>query len=144
MPVNTSWGEAFMAVQQGVADGLESAITELAAIRVNEIVKFVAETNHMQGSVPIVVNETWFNKLTRDQQDAIIRAGKDVTEYRVGTLAKEEERSWQIFKDSGVQVLRANEIDMAAFVAACKDIPREFIARGYFTQELLDSIINTR
>jgi tripartite ATP-independent transporter DctP family solute receptor len=140
MPVTISWGEVYTSLSQGVCDGVENAITELASIKLDEIMKYVSETNHMAAPIPIVVSEKWFNGLTKEQQDAIVKAGKDVTEYRVGTVEKEEENAWKAFRDSGAQILRANEIDFAGFENACQDVHKDFIKQGFFTQEFYDAI----
>jgi C4-dicarboxylate-binding protein DctP len=140
MPVTISWGEVYTSLSQGVCDGVENAITELTSIKINEIMKYISETNHMAAPIPIVVSETWFNGLSKDQQDAIVKAGEEVTEYRVGTVEKEEENAWKAFRDSGAQILRANEIDFAGFENACKDVHKDFIRQGFFTQEFYDAI----
>jgi tripartite ATP-independent transporter DctP family solute receptor len=144
MPVTISWGEVFTSLSQGVCDGAENAITELASIKLNEIMKYISETNHMAAPTPIVVNEKWFNSLSKEQQDAIVKAGNEATEHRIGTVKEEEDKAWKAFADSGAQVLRAKDIDGAAFEDACKDVYKQFIERGFFTQEFYDAIKSGR
>lgn len=139
-PTTIAWSEVFTSMQQGACDGVENAITELKSINLQEAAKYVSETNHMAAGIPILVGEAWFNGLTADQQEAILKAGREITEWRAQGVAEEEAAAWQAFADAGAEVLRMEDIDFAAFQAACQDVYRQFVEEGYFTEEFYNSL----
>ncbi len=140
IPTTISWSEVFTALQQGACDGVENAITELASINLQEVVKYVSETNHMASPIALVVGQAWFDTLSADQQAAIIKAGTEVTEWRANNVAEETKTAWEKFEAAGVEVLYADEIDSAAFKAACADVYKQFVEKGYFTEEFFNSL----
>lgn len=145
MPVTISWAEVFTSLSQGVCDGVENAITELYSINLQEIVKFVSETNHLPAPIPLVVSNSWFETLTADQQAAIIKAGQEATQYRFELLENEIDVAWKAFADAGAEILRADKVDVAAFREACKDVYKFFSEeKGYFSEEFYLSIVNAQ
>lgn len=140
IPTTISWSEVFTALQSGACDGVENAITELASINLQEVVKYVSETNHMASPIAIIVGETWFNGLTAEQQDAILKAGTEITEWRAQNVAEETAAAWAKFEAAGVEVLYADQIDFAAFKAACADVYKQFVDKGYFTEEFYNTL----
>lgn len=144
-PVTISWAEVFTSLSQGVCDGVENAITELASINLNEIVKYVSETNHLPAPIPVLVSEAWFQSLSPELQAAVIKAGEETTKYRFELLQSEIERAWKKFADSGVEILKSDEIDMDAFRSACANVYKYFSQeKGYFSEEMYLSIVNAK
>lgn len=141
-PTTIGWSEVFTSMQQGACDGVENAITELYSINLQETTKYVSETNHMAAGIPILVGEAWFNSLTENQQEAILKAGEEVTKWRAAGVVEEEEAAWKAFADAGAECLRMDDIDFAAFQNACADVYKEFVAEGYFTEEFYNSLKN--
>jgi tripartite ATP-independent transporter DctP family solute receptor len=136
-----AWGEVYTAIQQGVVDGAENAITELVTNNLHEVVKYISETRHMSAAIPVFVGKTWFDGLAKEQQDAIIKAGEEVTEWRYQNVTAEEQTSWEKCEAAGVKVLHYDDIDIAAFKAATADVYKDFIAKGYFTEEFYNATL---
>ena len=136
-----SWGEVYTSIDQGVIDGCENAITEIVSNNIHETVDYIAETRHMSAGIPIFVAEDWFNGLTQEQQDAIIKAGEDTTEFRYQEVAKETEACWKECEEMGIEVKYYDDIDVEAFKAATADVYKDFIAQGYFTEEFYQATL---
>ncbi len=139
-PTTIAWAEVFTSMQQGACDGVENAITELNSINLQEATKYVSETNHMAAGIPILVGEKWFNGLAASQQEAILKAGAETTEWRANGVKEEEAAAWKAFSDAGAECLRIADIDFAAFQDACEDVYKKFVAEGYFTEEFFNSL----
>lgn len=139
-PTTIDWSEVFTSMQQGACDGVENAITELYSINLQEVTKYVSETNHMAAGIPIVMAEDWYNGLTTEQQEAIMKAGKEVTDWCAESVAEAADAAWKAFEDAGAEVLRADDIDFAAFQDACKDVYKQFVDEGQFTEEFYESL----
>lgn len=139
-PTTISWSEVYTAMQQGACDGVENAITELKSINLEQVTKYVSETNHMAAGIPIIVAKGWFEGLTAEQQEAIMKAGAEVTEWRAAGVKEEEAAAWKAFEDAGAECLRMEDIDFAAFQDSCKDVYKKFVDKGYFTEEFFASL----
>jgi len=139
-PTTIAWAEVFTSMQQGACDGVENAITELHSINLQETTKYVSETNHMAAAIPILVGKSWFEGLDQSQQDAIMKAGAETTEWRAQNVKEEETTAWKAFEDAGAACLRMDDIDFAAFKDACKDVYKQFVKDGYFTEEFYNSL----
>lgn len=139
-PVTISWSEVYTSMSQGACDAVENAVTELVSINLQQQCKYISETNHTGGLIPIFVGKAWFDSLAASQQEAIIKAGQEVTEWRTAKLDEEVENAWKLFEAEGAEVLKAEDIDMAAFKEATKDVAAEFIKKGDFTQEFYDAL----
>jgi tripartite ATP-independent transporter DctP family solute receptor len=130
-----AWSEVYTSIQQGVIDGCENAITELVTNNIHETVKYISETRHMSAGIPIFVCKNWFDKLSKDQQDAIIKAGEEVTEWRYDNVSQETEECWEKCEELGIEVIYFDDIDIDAFRAATADVYKDFVSKGLFTEE---------
>lgn len=127
VPVTITWSEVFTSLAQKVADGAESAVTELYAINLQEVVSFLSETNHLSGIILIAVNGDWFKGLTPAQQAGIRKAGREATDYRLTLLKEEQKKAFAGFEAKGVQVVYSKDIDNAAFREVTKDVYKRFL-----------------
>jgi len=76
-----SWGEVYTGLQQGVIDGGECDMVDLLVEKFYEVTKYVSLTGHIYYSIPFIFSKAIFNKLTDDQKDLIIKAGKEAVNY---------------------------------------------------------------
>ncbi len=139
-PVTIAWGEVYTSMSQGACTAVENAVTELKSINLEQQTKYITETNHTGGLIPMFVCKSWFDGLAPIQQEAIIKGFAEVTEWREENLDKEVEAAWKAFEDAGAEVVRLADVDLAAFQEACSGVAAEFIAKGDFTQEFYDSL----
>lgn len=143
-PVTITWGELFTSLSQGAAQGAENSITTIADSSLQDIVKFCSETNHMMVVNVITVNKTWFDSLSSEQQAAIRRAAKEVTEYSWEAFREPINAAWEAFEKAGATCIRANEIDFDAFQRKSADVYKYFVQEGYFTEDQYNRILNMK
>lgn len=139
-PVTVAWSEVYTGLQSGLTDGVENAITEIYNNNMHEVIKYCTETNHMLNSQGIMVSKAWFDGLTADEQDAIMKAGLAATQWRAEQLNSEVENCWKGFEEKGIEILRQGDFDSAPFVEASQVVYDEYINNGSFTQAFIDSI----
>lgn len=139
-PVTISWGEVYTSMSQGACDAVENAVTELKSINLQETCGYITETNHTGGLIPMFVSKAWFDGLAPIQQEAILKGFAEVTAWREENLAADVAAAWQAFEDAGAEIVRLEDVDIAAFQEACSGVAAEFIARGDFTQEFYDAL----
>jgi len=80
-PVQIEWGEAYLALRQGVAQCVESSIHGMYAQRFYEVCPYLTETNHILTPEAIVMNDKLFRSLPLSHQEAILKAGQEAGDY---------------------------------------------------------------
>ena len=95
-PVPISWAETFTSLQQGVVDGQCYGYIGFSAMKFNEAnQKYISEVHYTYQLQPLVVSERVMRKLTPEQQQFVIEAGKAaqdaVLEYQIAEASKAKE-----------------------------------------------------
>lgn len=76
-PVPISWSETFTALQQGVVDGQCYGYIGFRAMKFNEAnQKYITEVHYTYQLQPLIMSERVFKKLTPEQQQLMVEAGK--------------------------------------------------------------------
>ena len=109
-PIPMAWSETFNALQQKVVDGQENPINVLLAVKFYEVQKWVTAISYVYQSNFIVASEKWFKSLPQDLQDAVVRAGKETTDWERDYIVKTTESDIKRLKeDHGIVFLGAPE-----------------------------------
>jgi TRAP-type C4-dicarboxylate transport system substrate-binding protein len=74
--VPMSLGEVLPALQQGTIDGVMSVLPVLTALRFYDAAKFILESDHAMVTVVSVASKQWYDKLPKDLQDIVDKAGQ--------------------------------------------------------------------
>jgi len=76
-PTPVEWSELFNAMQLGVVDAFECDDSVLLSARMNEVVKYITNDDHILQVSVLVMSEDTYQKLPPDLQKAVDRASKD-------------------------------------------------------------------
>ena len=95
-PVPISWSETFTALQQGVVDGQCYGYIGFRAMKFNEAnQKYVTEIHYTYQLQPLIMSERVFKKMTPEQQQLMVEAGKAaqdaVLKYQIAESSKAKE-----------------------------------------------------
>lgn len=134
-----STSEIATSIAQGLVKGIDYGFTELWARKWDGVTS-VIETNHAVSDVCSIVNETWFQTLSKKQQDAILRAGQETADYRYEIMLTETETGRAQLAKWGVDNYYGDMIDMEAFRALSLPLYEQWIGK-YIDKELYDEII---
>jgi len=127
--------EIYNAFQTGVVQATDTSLGTFASTRLYEQVKcLTAPGDHALWMMyePALMSKRAFDKLTKPQQDALIKAGKDAQAYYEGKAPVADEEAIKAFKDHQVQVVTLNEaqfktwLDLAkktSYAQYAKDVP---------------------
>ena len=118
--VPMAWGETFTAVQQGTIDGLEIPVAVIDGSKMYEVTKFLSLTNHTYSVIELIISKRAFDKLTPDQQKAVVEAGKVATAQQRATSAANEKALLAGLEKKGMKVNSVG--DVAAFRKAVQPI----------------------
>jgi tripartite ATP-independent transporter DctP family solute receptor len=105
-PTPVEWSEVFNALQLGVIDAIEVDDSVLISARMNEVIKYITNDDHILQVSVAVMSQDFYEKLPPDLQEAVDRAAKDsiprVDARSSGILEEAVEISK---KEQGVQFL---------------------------------------
>lgn len=122
-PTPIAYAEAYMALQQGVVDGLENPLSAIYAMRFYEVQKYINLTRHVTNACYFLMNDDIFLGLSEEDQQIILEAFAEAS-YHVADLMKQQDEDLiAYFKDKGVTIV---EPDVDAFVAKAGDMAERF------------------
>ena len=125
-PMPIAFSEVYLALQQGIADGQENPVPVIKSMGFHEVQKCLNLTGHIQSSLQILVNERKWQRLTPDQQKALLDTVRELGEEVHKGLIRDERRlidEWR--KDGTMQIVE--DIDGKAFRKRCL----EFFSKGF-------------
>lgn len=134
--------EIYSALQTHVLDGANTSSSSLVSYRIYEQVTcLTAPGDHALWFMyePILMSKKTFERLTPEQQQAFIAAGKKAEQFAYEEGKKADELLVKTFKDAGVKVVYMNEQQFNAWrEIAKKSSYKSFVKRVPNGQELLD------
>jgi TRAP-type C4-dicarboxylate transport system substrate-binding protein len=77
-PVPIAWGEVYLALQQGVADGQENPHVNTYGAKLYEVQKYVSLTGHVYNPQVFCINDKLFQSLPTDIQKIIVDTSNEV------------------------------------------------------------------
>lgn len=130
-PMPISFGEVYLALQQGIADGQENPVPVIRAMGFHEVQKYLSQTGHIQSSIQILINERTWNRLGSDQQEALTRVILELGEEVYRGTVEEEQELLEDWRRTGTLTI-VDDVDVAAF----RKQSRQFFTSGYAFSEL--------
>lgn len=138
IPTSVAWGELYQALQQGVVDAAENDYTNfmLKEHHKTENGKFISETHHDFTTRLLLMNGSFYDKLTDEQKGWIDEAVVAATEEeRAVTYRMFDESKQKVIAD-GAAVTEFADMDIAAFQAIAIPIQDKFAADNNMTEQL--------
>ncbi len=81
LPVVVAFPEVYMALKTGVAEAQENPMESIWSYKFYEAQKYLIQTNHVFSACKYQVSKKWFDTLKPDQQQLILTAWKEATDY---------------------------------------------------------------
>ena len=135
--------EIYSALQQGTIDGLDHTPSVIAANSWYELCKYFSLTEHFTIPDPVFVSKAWFDRLSEEDQAAIVEAGEkfsDKWNNEIWPAATEE--GLKIMEENGVEIL---EVDKAPFMELTQTVVDDFLANASEDQKTLyDALVAAR
>lgn len=103
-PTPIAWVELYSALQQGVVEGGDNPVTDVMGMKFNEVINRMTTFHYTILTHPIVVSERWFQRLSEKHKAAVIRAGKEATDYIRWWQPLDEENWWKMAREAGVKI----------------------------------------
>lgn len=136
-PTPMPFAEVTTALAQGLIDGQENALLHIKANKTHEVQKHLAIVNYMYGPAPLLVNINWFNNLTKEQRDILLKAAEEGNKHMRQVVKEREKEAILFFQEEGLTVTYP---DLGGFREAVKDVYKQF--SGKFGADLIEAIMN--
>lgn len=138
-PTPVTWGEAYTALQTGVVEGMESPASNILDMKFNEVTDYLILSNHMFGTITVVLNEKVYQDLTDEQQnildEAVTEAIDDINE---NVARPEDKQAIETLKESGMTVIELTDVDK--WRSAVEPMYEEFTEKAPGSSEVIEMI----
>ena len=136
-PTVVSLGELYSALQTGVVDGAEQPIANYKSNAFPEVANNLILDGHTLGAVQAVITDNAWNKLTENQQAAVMEAAADTQAFNADLSETAENKVLDELKSSGCNVIDVP--DKAPWQEACAKVISENTSdQAELYQQLLD------
>jgi TRAP-type transport system periplasmic protein len=133
-----AFSELYVALQQGVVDGQENPLANIATSKLYEVNKYISLTGHKWESNPFLISQIAWARVGKDGE-AVMAAAKEATEVQRRLAQEAAVKHLAEFKAN--PDLEVNEVDRAAFQAATAPVVEKWKAEySDFVTELLSAV----
>nr|WP_099559241.1 TRAP transporter substrate-binding protein [Hartmannibacter diazotrophicus] len=108
-----AFSELYVALQQGVVDGQENPLTNIASAKLYEVNKYISLSAHKWESTPILMSKIAWAQIDDAGKAAIKVAMAECTTLQIGLSADGNKKLLGEFKAN--PAVEVNEVDLAAF-----------------------------
>lgn len=119
-PTVISFGELYSALQTGVVDGAEQPIANYKANAFPEVAPHLILDGHTLGAIQVIITDNAWKKLSVNQQNALIEAGKLAQAFNAKLSADAEAKVLEQLRNEGVTVVDVT--DKQPWIDACAEV----------------------
>jgi TRAP-type transport system periplasmic protein len=115
--------EIYNAFQSGVVNGTDTSLGTFQSMRLDEVTDcLTAPGNNALWFMyePVLMSKKSFGKLNKQQQDAVLKAGKDAQTYYEGKAEAVNQAAIKAFEDHKVKVVTLSDSDYQAWLDVAK------------------------
>ena len=139
-PAQISYNETYMALKTGVVDGQENPPSNIVEKKFYEVQKYMSIINYMICPECFFTNYSWYKALPADLQKAFDEVAVESMKRRTQTwLASEDANIKVISEHCKVNTVSAENVE--AFRKLCTPVWQEFVTKGSFSQNDLDTLL---
>ncbi len=143
--VNIPSNEVYNALQTGVADATDTSSGSFVSFRVYEQVKCITAPGDNAlwfMYEPVLMSKRSFERLTKPQQDAVLKAGKKSEKYFNGESKKLDDEMVATFKKNNVEVITLTPQEYDAWVKIAQESSyKTFASEVSDGQKLIDAAL---
>ena len=121
-PVPITFGELYMALQQGTVDGQENPLSTIYNNKFYEVQKYVTVINYIWSEMALVMNKSFYDRLPPDVQKVLYEKGREVAPYARNLLMEEDKFLAKKLDESGMKVTVLSEEQILPFREATKSV----------------------
>jgi TRAP-type C4-dicarboxylate transport system substrate-binding protein len=125
-PTVVAWGETAAAIKQGVADGLDPALSALATFGFHDILGNVTFVRTVPDAQMFAANANWYKALADGDRKAFDEASEKTQIETFAQIEKARAESMRIMSAQGCQFHRLSDAEIKQWVDACGEQRKEW------------------
>ncbi len=141
-PVPVDFHELYNALQQGVVDGQENPLVGITTMKLYEVQKYMAVSNHAFLTYGVIVGKKFFESLPEKYQVLIRESARKSADYQLGLIEERDAGFLKTIRDAGVQVSVLTPGERAAFQQAMEPVYDWFVENVDMGKKYLEMIRN--
>jgi tripartite ATP-independent transporter DctP family solute receptor len=122
-PTPLAFPEVFTGLQLGTIDGQENPIGLIYSAKFHEIVKYLAQTNHVYGFMLLTISDDYLKSLTTEQRKWVEESAKEAAVFN-DKYVKDTEAD---FMSKVTKTMTVSKPDVAPWREATKDVYKQFL-----------------
>lgn len=138
-PVAIDYGELYMALKTGVADGEENPIVNIYDKKFYEVQKYITMSNYQIHPDPFYVSSIWFDALPAYLQDIVVDASREMMIYS-NKLMLEKEAAFFPTIEENMEVTYLTDEERQVFIDKTSSVVDYFVGEGWFSADLIQGI----
>jgi tripartite ATP-independent transporter DctP family solute receptor len=123
VPTAIPTADVYTALATGTVDAVENSFSGIYASKWHEQQKYCAQIGYMRGFYAMIINDNFWNKLTKKQQKILADAGKKCTQLMIKANEENDEEYYQLLSKAGMKFTKP---DTAPFREKSKSIWSQF------------------
>jgi len=135
-PVPISWGEVYMALQQGVVDGWEAPISLIESMKFNEITKYIIMDSHIYSFLPLIISDKFFMSLAPDLQKIVVDASKMTLAVNRGQNVRNVYNAIKNLETKGMEIYVPTEKERQVFKEKSQKPVIDFLEKTFADKKL--------
>ena len=136
-PTQVPWGEAYLALMQGVVDAMESPFGAILPMKFYEAAPNISMTNHLICTNSVSMNHKKFLSLPKDLQDILLGAAKEAGDYFTKLDLDNFEKDKKTMEMKGAKFIT---VDREPFREKIRPLYRELEDQGKWSKGLYQKI----
>jgi TRAP-type C4-dicarboxylate transport system substrate-binding protein len=104
-PIPIPLPELYKSLKEGRAEASEGDLTQIVSFKLEEVQKFLIFTNHLVQTGGILINKPFLDGLAKADQELIVKAAKEATDWANAKIKREETRLLVYLQRKGMQVV---------------------------------------
>jgi len=143
-PVSLPWAEVYTSLQTGVADGQMNPVPIIKFAKFDEVQKYLTLSGHLFAPYPWVINQNFYNSLTKEEQAVIDYAAKSavVAGRGISRIIEASDRGLPALAQK-MEVYSPTPAEKAEFREAAVPAVKEYIVKslGSEGEEMLNAFL---
>jgi tripartite ATP-independent transporter DctP family solute receptor len=136
-PQQIAFSELYVALQQGVVDGQENPLANIASAKIYEVNKYISLTGHKYEMSPFLMSKRTWEKLSAADQKAVMDSALEATTLQRKLSVEADQKLAAELKAKGALINNANK---AAFEKATSNVDDIWMAKpdiGPFVKKVI-------
>lgn len=132
-PQEIAFVEVYQAIQTGVIDGQDNALSNIWDMRLHEVQKFLTITNYSTGPDPFLINLAWYEALPDDLKEILDEVARETIRFS-DQLNRETEGDYLDRLSGEMEVSYVTGDELQRFREMAETVYEQFIKKGYFSR----------